>query len=305
MNEEIKNAIDSFDIERARTLLREALKNPDAETYYLASQVALNDEQKTEFLTKALNLDPAHRNARLALDKLSPSQSAAPSPDALTQALARQRSFVFPAIITFILTFFFWIPGLIANIFFLREARRAKRMAGETLPGTGLLWILLVINGIIPVVILIVIGSTILSNSQQAQAPQSTLDTTWSWVFKNETYCKITVTPDTTLIPKFADSVVIKDYWTTYFKYWHPIDLAPNASVSLPEDTLEAVTSHLSVSMPLKFTESVPLGESADPDCSWLPKSTYVNPPSNDQRHIITIVKAVDISNSPDTNPSN
>ncbi len=33
LNDEIKAAIDSFDVERARTLLREALQEPDAETY--------------------------------------------------------------------------------------------------------------------------------------------------------------------------------------------------------------------------------------------------------------------------------
>jgi hypothetical protein len=70
-NTEIRKAIDSFDVEQARALLRDALKqNADAETYYLASQVALNDSQKKSFLEKALGLDPFHRRASEDLELL-------------------------------------------------------------------------------------------------------------------------------------------------------------------------------------------------------------------------------------------
>src|SRR5690606_34928746 len=67
LNAEIKKALDSFDIDRARELLRQALKEADAKTYFLASRAALDDTQKQEFLTKALELDPFHENARKAL----------------------------------------------------------------------------------------------------------------------------------------------------------------------------------------------------------------------------------------------
>jgi hypothetical protein len=63
----IREAIDTFDIELARELLREELKSyPSAEAYYLAAQVALNDNQKKSFLEKAIELDPFHAAAHQA-----------------------------------------------------------------------------------------------------------------------------------------------------------------------------------------------------------------------------------------------
>ena len=67
LNTEIKSAIDSFDMDKARELLRDALKEADAETYYLASKAAIDDEQKQEFLEKAVEADPFHDKARKAL----------------------------------------------------------------------------------------------------------------------------------------------------------------------------------------------------------------------------------------------
>jgi hypothetical protein len=52
----IKSAIASSDVDQARILLRKALKNPTSEIYELASQVALNNEQKRSFLKKAQEL---------------------------------------------------------------------------------------------------------------------------------------------------------------------------------------------------------------------------------------------------------
>lgn len=71
LHAEIRSAIAVNDLDRARDLLRQALQNsPDAETYYLASQVALSDEQKREFLRKALELDPFHKEANYAMERL-------------------------------------------------------------------------------------------------------------------------------------------------------------------------------------------------------------------------------------------
>lgn len=72
-NSEIKKAIDTFDTETARSLLREALKEANAETYYLASLVALDDEQKNNFLKKAVELDPFHEKSHASLKGISTS----------------------------------------------------------------------------------------------------------------------------------------------------------------------------------------------------------------------------------------
>ena len=69
-NAEIKVALDAFDVDTARALLRDALREADAETYYLASRAALDDHQKQEFLEKAVDLDPFHDKARAALKLL-------------------------------------------------------------------------------------------------------------------------------------------------------------------------------------------------------------------------------------------
>jgi hypothetical protein len=156
LNADIQNAIDSNDIERARTLLRDALPSADAETYYLASLVALNEGQKADFLKKALELDPFHVKANTEKAKLKPQHAAPASSGNMEQVLARQRSFIGPAIVTFVLTWLFWLPGLIANLLFLSEARKVQARAGEKLSGVGCLWALLIVNGIIPLILLIV-----------------------------------------------------------------------------------------------------------------------------------------------------
>lgn len=77
---EIREAIDNFETERARDLIREALKeNPTAEVYYLASQVAMNDYQRRKFLSQALELDPFHTKAERALESLNGGAGESPS----------------------------------------------------------------------------------------------------------------------------------------------------------------------------------------------------------------------------------
>ncbi len=64
---EIWAAIENGETDRARQLLSESLKNPDAETYYLAAHVAIDKEQQVDFLQQALQLDRFHQKAQLAL----------------------------------------------------------------------------------------------------------------------------------------------------------------------------------------------------------------------------------------------
>jgi uncharacterized RDD family membrane protein YckC len=81
LHAEIRAAIAANDLERARALLRQALReSPDAEMYYLASQVALSEAQKREFLDKALALDPFHEGARHATERLKLLSQAAVMP---------------------------------------------------------------------------------------------------------------------------------------------------------------------------------------------------------------------------------
>jgi uncharacterized RDD family membrane protein YckC len=77
IHDNIQSAIQSGNKEGAQRLLTEALKNnPDGHTYYLAAQVALDTNQRRNFLKKALELEPFHQLAHSALEVL---ESASPS----------------------------------------------------------------------------------------------------------------------------------------------------------------------------------------------------------------------------------
>lgn len=66
---EIQEAIDRFQMDRARELLQEELaENPSAESYFLGSQAAINHGQRIEYLQKALELDPDYQ---VAIDELA------------------------------------------------------------------------------------------------------------------------------------------------------------------------------------------------------------------------------------------
>lgn len=58
---------------------------------------------------------------------------------------AAEKSYVTPAIITLILYWLLWIPGLIANIYYLMDAKRAQETPGQVVTGVGCLWALLVV----------------------------------------------------------------------------------------------------------------------------------------------------------------
>ncbi len=98
--EQIRQAIDQGDTERARQLLRDELRsNPSAEAYYLGAQVALNDAQKREFLEKAVALDPFHANAYTELVALKRSPVLMVSQGDLAPISVRLTAYVIDAFI--------------------------------------------------------------------------------------------------------------------------------------------------------------------------------------------------------------
>ena len=73
------------------------------------------------------------------------------APDPMTQdgarrIAARMKSYVGPAVLVFFLYWLFWLPGLIVNWIFYREAKDMERVAGQGLPGTGCLALMLWLN---------------------------------------------------------------------------------------------------------------------------------------------------------------
>ena len=70
-------------------------------------------------------------------------------PGNLERANARTKSYTTHAVATLILYFALWLPGLIANVIFLLDARRMQRIAGQGLPGVGCLWLLLTLQVVV------------------------------------------------------------------------------------------------------------------------------------------------------------
>jgi hypothetical protein len=71
------------------------------------------------------------------------------------QRAAAARDYTTPAVITLILYFVCWLPGVIANVIYYLQAQRDEAMIGRPPQGKGcLLALLLVFNGLIAVAVL-------------------------------------------------------------------------------------------------------------------------------------------------------
>jgi len=75
------------------------------------------------------------------------------------QIYARMKSYVGPAALVFFLYFLFYFPGLIANYLYRKEAKRMESLAGQRLPGTGVINFMYWLNLLnIPLIVIIIAG---------------------------------------------------------------------------------------------------------------------------------------------------
>ena len=65
------------------------------------------------------------------------------------------KSYTTPAVITLVLYFVLWVPGLIANIVYLVEANKTKRITGVNPDGYGCLLSMLAVVAGIPALLLL------------------------------------------------------------------------------------------------------------------------------------------------------
>lgn len=65
-------------------------------------------------------------------------------PNEYEKAIAGQKSYIGPAVLTFFLYWLFFIPGLLVNILYLKDARKNAKIAGKNPSGYGCLIVLLV-----------------------------------------------------------------------------------------------------------------------------------------------------------------
>lgn len=70
---------------------------------------------------------------------------------------AAQRSFTTPAVITLVLYFVPWLPGLVANIVYWQEANNVQRITGHVPEGKGCLVALFWVFLALPVLLLFVL----------------------------------------------------------------------------------------------------------------------------------------------------
>jgi hypothetical protein len=82
---------------------------------------------------------------------------------------AATRDYTTPAVITLILYFVCWLPGIIANIIYYLQARQDEALVGREPQGKGcLLWLLIVMNGFIVAGVLLYCAFMILGSALAA-----------------------------------------------------------------------------------------------------------------------------------------
>jgi hypothetical protein len=88
LNQQIRSALDRFDLDEVRQLLVRALPQADADTLFLAAHVATNDAEQRMLLEQALQRNPQHWMAQLELERrygVPRVASTAPASDALAE----------------------------------------------------------------------------------------------------------------------------------------------------------------------------------------------------------------------------
>ncbi len=117
------------------------------------------DIAPTQFFDPARDYAPMPANAPdrrqdLPPPQVSPRQNEAPlQVSEAERAAARMKSYTGSAVIVFVLYIFFFLPGLIVNYIYYKEAKRMQQIAGQSLPGQGCLGFMLWLN-----VIFLVLG---------------------------------------------------------------------------------------------------------------------------------------------------
>lgn len=72
--------------------------------------------------------------------------------------VAAGRSYVSPAIVTLILYFVLWLPGMIANVVYLRSAQQTQKLTGHAPEGKGCLTAMAVVFLVLPLAGFVILG---------------------------------------------------------------------------------------------------------------------------------------------------
>lgn len=119
-----------------------------------------------------MGLTPISVNPVVQTPAQSPVRQTTPAaqpPDEMEKAIARQKSYIGPAVLTFFVYWLFYLPGLIVNLLYLNDANRTSRVAGQKPTGYGCL-IVLFFLGILPLIFTVMIILSLLGLAS-ASAP--------------------------------------------------------------------------------------------------------------------------------------
>lgn len=72
--------------------------------------------------------------------------------------VARSKSYTSAAVIVLVLYCLLWLPGLIANVMYLNDAKRTEALAGHELPGVGALHLERTVFATIPIILVLIGG---------------------------------------------------------------------------------------------------------------------------------------------------
>lgn len=123
--------------------------------------LTIDHPKADDWLTKLDEIAPPAPQPQMRVPlkpPLSPHYAAQPSLQPTAQPL-HAPSFTGKAVLTFVLYWFAFLPGLIANNMFYAEARRAEDAVGYALPGVGAL---LLMKRMVFVFLLLFLGAAVL-----------------------------------------------------------------------------------------------------------------------------------------------
>src|SRR5260221_7238383 len=171
----------------------------------------VNHDIALDWLDKIDHLDPPKIQPVMPgntfedpLDQILPKSNLPPNPMISQSEIdhARFQNYTNSAVIALILYFMLWIPGLIANILYLNDARQMEKLAGKKLPGTQTLKIELVIFGLLPPILVIVaIVATVILGG---------------FVFSGNEAAFNTIAAPITTSNDFMTALIAKDYAKAY-----------------------------------------------------------------------------------------
>lgn len=151
-----KELLQAKEYDTARAILETIKDNPTAARWLEELDRIAPQKQKRAFTSEIVEYKPRPHPVYIPPDQRKVSYR---SGNDMEVVVARNKSYISAAVLTLILYWIFWLPGLIVNVMYLNEASRNQQIGGEKLPGVGCLWLLLILN-LLPLLALCGIIST-------------------------------------------------------------------------------------------------------------------------------------------------